>query len=68
MNNVITPNGRSVRVRIDPTLTVEAIIAQLCAALKIQEDSSLFVLKDEQNSLITDENVQEKIRARTDLK
>lgn len=58
----------TVRARIDPTLTVEDVIRQLCINLKIKDPPVMFSLRDEADELVTTENLKKKIKARSNLK
>ncbi|KXN92416.1 Engulfment and cell motility protein 1 [Leucoagaricus sp. SymC.cos] len=66
-NNVTTLEGVTVRARIDPTLTVDDVIKQLCSSLK-KEPASNFALRDESGELVTNDNLRKKIRGRVGLK
>ena len=67
-NTVSVSNGITVRARIDPTLTVDDVIRQLCVNLKIKEPASHFALRDESDDLVTNENLRKKIRAKVHLR
>ncbi|KAG2011760.1 hypothetical protein CC2G_011842 [Coprinopsis cinerea AmutBmut pab1-1] len=67
-NNVLTLDGVTVRARIDPTLTVEDVVKQLCGSLKIAEPPSHFALRDHSGELVTNENLRRKIQNKVDLK
>ncbi|TFK75020.1 hypothetical protein BDN72DRAFT_955358 [Pluteus cervinus] len=67
-NNVSTANGMTVRARIDPTLTVEDVVRQLCINLKIKEPHSSFALRDETDELVTNDNLRKKIKGKVNLK
>lgn len=66
-NHVTTLEGVTVRARIDPTLTVDDVIKQLCSSLK-KEPASNFALRDDSGELITNDNLRKKIRGRVGLK
>lgn len=66
-NHVTTLEGVTVRARIDPTLTVDDVIKQLCSSLK-KEPASNFALRDESGELVTNDNLRKKIRGRVGLK
>ncbi|KAF9479163.1 hypothetical protein BDN70DRAFT_879136 [Pholiota conissans] len=66
-NNIITTQG-TVQARIDPSLTVNDVIMQLCANLQLKEPPTSFALKDANNELVTDRNLKIKIENRTNLK
>ncbi|KIK61716.1 hypothetical protein GYMLUDRAFT_243399 [Collybiopsis luxurians FD-317 M1] len=67
-NNVTTSEGVTVRARIDPTLTVADVVKQLCVNLKIKGTPSDYALRDENNELVTNDNLRKKIKAKLDLK
>jgi len=67
-NNVTTGDGLTVRTRIDPTLTVDDVMKQLCLNLKIKEPPSNFALRDETEELVTNDNLRKKIRNKVNLK
>jgi len=67
-NNVTTGDGVTVRTRIDPTLTVDDVMKQLCLNLKIKEPPSHFALRDETDELVTNDNLRKKIRNKVNLK
>lgn len=67
-NNVTTADGITVRTRIDPTLTVEDVMKQLCVSLKIKEPPSYFALRDEADELVTNDNLRKKIKNKVNLK
>lgn len=68
-NNVTTKEGVTVRTRIDPTLTVDDVVRQLCVNLKVTEPSSNFALRDKDtDELIVNENLRKKIKNKANLK
>ncbi|RDB23704.1 Engulfment and cell motility protein 1 [Hypsizygus marmoreus] len=67
-NNVSTGDGVTVRARIDPTLTVDDVVKQLCINLKIKEPPANFALRDETDELVTNDNLRKKIKAKVNLK
>ncbi|KAH7890792.1 ELMO/CED-12 family-domain-containing protein [Phlebopus sp. FC_14] len=68
-NNVTTKEGVTVRARIDPTLTVEDVVRQLCLNLKITEPSTNFALRDrDTDELVSNENLRKKIKNKVHLK
>lgn len=67
-NNVSTQDGLTVRARIDPTLTVDDVVKQLCLNLKIKEPPANFALRDETEELVTNDNLRKKIKTRVNLK
>ncbi|KAF7770389.1 hypothetical protein Agabi119p4_6363 [Agaricus bisporus var. burnettii] len=66
-NHVTTLEGVTVRARIDPTLTVDDVLKQLCSSLK-KEPASDFALRDESDELVTNDNLRKKIKGRVGLK
>ena len=66
-NHVTTLEGVTVRARIDPTLTVDDVVKQLCSSLK-KEPASNFALRDESGELVTNDNLRRKSRGRFALK
>jgi len=67
-NNVRTGDGLTVRARIDPTLTVDDVVKQLCINLKIKESPANFALRDETDELVTNDNLRKKIKGKVNLK
>ncbi|TFK39866.1 ELMO/CED-12 family-domain-containing protein [Crucibulum laeve] len=67
-NNVTTGDGLTVRARIDPTLTVDDVVKQLCINLQIKEPPSHFALRDENDELVTNDNLRRKIKTKVNLK
>ncbi|KAF5383550.1 hypothetical protein D9615_003536 [Tricholomella constricta] len=67
-NNVTTSEGLTVRARIDPTLTVDDVVKQLCINLKIKELPANFALRDETDELVTNDNLRKKIKGKVNLK
>ncbi|OAX43979.1 hypothetical protein K503DRAFT_679972 [Rhizopogon vinicolor AM-OR11-026] len=68
-NNVTTKEGVTVRTRIDPTLTVDDVVRQLCVNLKVTEPSSNFALRDKDtDELIVNENLRKTIKNKANLK
>jgi len=67
-NNVTTKDGVTVRARIDPTLTVEDVVKQLCLNLKIKDPPVMFALRDEMDDLVTNDNLRKKITTKLSLK
>jgi engulfment/cell motility protein 1 len=47
---------------------VSEVIQQLCSNIKIQEPSTFFALRDENDELVTDENLRKKIRSKSPLR
>lgn len=68
-NSVTTKEGITVRARIDPTLTVEDVVRQLCVNLKVTDSSTNFALRDrDTDELVTNENLRKKIKSKSHLK
>lgn len=67
-NTVTTGDGVTVRTRIDPTLTVDDVVKQLCLNLKIKDSPSHFALRDETDELVTNDNLRRKIKNKVNLK
>ncbi|KAG6832265.1 hypothetical protein H0H87_002161 [Tephrocybe sp. NHM501043] len=67
-NNVTTLEGLTVRARIDPALTVDDVVKQLCVNLKIKESPAHFALRDETDELVTNDNLRKKIKGKANLK
>ncbi|KAG6331407.1 hypothetical protein ID866_7685 [Astraeus odoratus] len=68
-NNVTTKDGVTVRARIDPTLTVEDVVRQLCVNLRVTEPSTHFALRDrDTEELVTNDNLRKKIKGKAHLK
>ncbi|QRV88985.1 engulfment and cell motility-like protein [Ceratobasidium sp. AG-Ba] len=67
-NLVSTKDGVTVRARIDASLPVSDVIRQLCINLKVQEPPLLFALRDDQDELVTDDNLRRMIRDKANLK
>jgi len=66
-NSVTTKDG-VVKVRIDPTLMVVDVVKQLVANLQIKQPSSDFALRDEDEELVTNENLRKMIKSKAKLK
>jgi len=66
-NSVTTKDG-VVKVRIDPSLTVVDVVKQLVANLQIKQPSSAFALRDEDDGLVTNENLRKMIKSKAKLK
>ncbi|EGN96731.1 hypothetical protein SERLA73DRAFT_75603 [Serpula lacrymans var. lacrymans S7.3] len=67
-NNVTTMHGATVRTRIDPTLTVDDVVRQLCLNLKIMDPPSNYALRDDTDELVTNDNLRKKIKNKVPLK
>lgn len=67
-NSVTTKDGGVVKVRIDPTLMVADVVKQLVANLQIKQPPSNFSLRDEDDELVTNENLRRMIRSKAKLK
>ncbi|KAI0306061.1 ELMO/CED-12 family-domain-containing protein [Multifurca ochricompacta] len=66
-NSVTTKDG-VVKVRIDPTLMVADVVKQLVANLQIKQPPSDFALRDEDDELVTNENLRKMIKSKAKLK
>ncbi|KAF8659892.1 hypothetical protein AX16_001776 [Volvariella volvacea WC 439] len=64
--NLVTTDGLTVRARIDATLTVDDVIRQLCVHLK--KDPASHALRDEDDELVTNDNLRRKVQAKVNLK
>jgi len=67
-NSVTTADGITVRARIDPTLTVDDVVKQLCINLEIKTPPANFALRDAVDELVTNDNLRKKIKAKVNLK
>lgn len=67
-NSVTLKDGTTVRVRIEATLAVEDVVRQLCLSVKIKDPPSMYALRDENDELVTNENLKKKIKAKVNLK
>lgn len=61
-------DGLTVRTRIDPALTVDDVMKQLCINLKIKEPYQNFALRDDMDELVTNDNLRKKIKNKVNLK
>jgi engulfment and cell motility protein 1 len=66
-NSVTTKDG-VVKVRIDPTLMVADVVKQLVANLQIKQPPSDFALRDDDDELVTNENLRRMIKLKAKLK
>ncbi|TFK85502.1 hypothetical protein K466DRAFT_494625 [Polyporus arcularius HHB13444] len=67
-NNVTTKEGMTVRTRIEPSLAVEDVIRQLCISLKLKDPPAVYALRDENDELVTNDNMRKKIKGKVNLK
>lgn len=68
-NNVTTKEGVTVRARIDPTLSVEDVVRQLCVNLKVTDPATHFALRDrDTDELVTNDNLRRKIKNKAHLR
>ncbi|KAG9313017.1 ELMO/CED-12 family-domain-containing protein [Chiua virens] len=68
-NNVTTKDGVTVRARIDPTLTVEDVVRQLCVNLKVTDPATHFALRDrDTDELVANDNLRKKIKNKVHLR
>jgi engulfment and cell motility protein 1 len=67
--NVVTlRDGTTVRVRIEETLAVDDVVRQLCISVKIKEPPGMYCLRDENDELVTNENLRKKVKSKVPLK
>ncbi|KIY53372.1 hypothetical protein FISHEDRAFT_33437 [Fistulina hepatica ATCC 64428] len=62
------PLQKTVRARIEPTLTVADVVKQLCINLKMTGSPTYFALRDEKDELVTNENLRKMIKNKVNLK
>ncbi|KAI0676076.1 ELMO/CED-12 family-domain-containing protein [Trametes maxima] len=67
-NNVTTKEGLTVRTRIEPSLSVDDVIRQLCISLKLKDPPAVYALRDESDELVTNDNLRKKIKGKVNLK
>jgi engulfment/cell motility protein 1 len=67
-NTVSTLDGITVRVRIDPALTVADVVRQLCVSLKVPGPPADYALRDPADVLLTNENMRGAIAAKSALR
>ncbi|KAJ8695248.1 hypothetical protein PTI98_007857 [Pleurotus ostreatus] len=67
-NSVTTKEGLTVRTRIDPTLTVDDVVRQLCINLQIKEAPSNYALRDDNGELVTNDNLRKKVKSKANLR
>lgn len=67
-NNVTTKEGLTVRTRIEPSLSVDDVIRQLCISLKLKDPPVVYALRDENDELVTNDNLRKKIKGKVNLK
>ncbi|KAL7280702.1 hypothetical protein PYCCODRAFT_1443323 [Trametes coccinea BRFM310] len=67
-NNVTTKEGLTVRTRIEPSLSVDDVIRQLCISLKLKDPPAMYALRDENDELVTNDNLRKKIKGKVNLK
>lgn len=67
-NTVALKDGTVVRVRIEATLPVEDVVRQLLINLRIKDTPAHYALRDENDELVTSENLRKKIKGKTNLK
>jgi engulfment/cell motility protein 1 len=61
-------DGLTVRARIDPTLTVDDVVRQLCINLKVKDPPGAFALRDDADELVTNDNLRKMIQTKANLK
>ncbi|KAI0684284.1 ELMO/CED-12 family-domain-containing protein [Cytidiella melzeri] len=67
-NLVTLQDGTTVRVRIEETLAVDDVVRQLCISVKIKDPSAMYALRDENDELVTNENLRKKVKSKVPLK
>ena len=67
-NTVHIFDGRTVRVRIDPTLAVSAVVQQLCINLKIEQPLDSLILKGADGTPVTDDGLRSAIESNAELR
>ncbi|TCD69623.1 hypothetical protein EIP91_006848 [Steccherinum ochraceum] len=67
-NTVTTKDGLTVRARIEPTLPVDDVVRLLCINLKMKDPPGWFALRDENDELVTNDNLRKKILGKVNLK
>ncbi|KAG8220969.1 ELMO/CED-12 family-domain-containing protein [Butyriboletus roseoflavus] len=68
-NSVTTKEGITVRARIDPTLTAEDVVRQLCVNLKVTDPATHFALRDrDTDELVINDNLRKKIKNKVHLR
>lgn len=67
-NTVTLKDGTPVRTRIEATLAVEDVVRQLLINLRIKDQPSRYALRDENDELVTNENLRKKILGKVNLK
>ncbi|KAH9932649.1 hypothetical protein B0H21DRAFT_825876 [Amylocystis lapponica] len=66
-NNVTTKDGLTVRARIEPSLPVDDVVRQLCLSLKLKDPPAMYALRDENDELVTNDNLKKKIKGKINL-
>lgn len=67
-NNVTTKDGVTVRTRIEPTLPVDDVIRALCLNLKLRDPPAMYALRDDNDELVTNDNLRKKVKGKVNLK
>lgn len=67
-NYITTKEDAILRTRINPTLTVDEVIRQLCVNLNVRDPHNTFSLRDEADKLVTNKNLKKKIKDKSNLK
>ena len=67
--NTIVYNGNTVKTRIDPSLSVQDVLKQLCVNVGLPSPPADYALRDDNaDELVTDDNLRRKIKAKAKLK
>ncbi|EJD43836.1 hypothetical protein AURDEDRAFT_104563 [Auricularia subglabra TFB-10046 SS5] len=67
-NTIVTKDGQQIRAKIDATLSVSHVIRTLCINLNIPEPPKLYALRDENDVLVTNDNLRKMIKTKAKLK
>ncbi|KZV79404.1 hypothetical protein EXIGLDRAFT_707149 [Exidia glandulosa HHB12029] len=67
-NTIVTKDGQQIRAKIDATLSVSHVIRTLCINLSIPDPPKLYALRDENDVLVTNDNLRKMIKTKAKLK
>ncbi|KZT10174.1 uncharacterized protein LAESUDRAFT_756360 [Laetiporus sulphureus 93-53] len=67
-NTVTTKEAGTVRVRIVPNLPVDDVVRQLCINLRLKDHPAMYALRDENDELVTNDNLRKKVMAKANFK
>lgn len=67
-NTIVTKEGQQIRAKIDATLSVSHVIRTLCINLNIPDPPKLYALRDENEVLVTNDNLRKMIKTKAKLK